>query len=187
MLNEMWMKCSGLSYFSFLIAWAAGSSFCLLGINGWYILILFIWKRLSGVFHTSFYFFFFFPIWGHMNTLTLQLPPWFSQCIFFQRIFSGLYSHHLWSDCLLVMETFSQPTFSSCIYHFSGRELRVSPKLQRKPVEVGVPSCSLSLDVTQTSMAPGGVSPLPPLAALAKLPQWSMAWIFQHNHWILQL
>lgn len=60
LLNEMWMKCSGLSYFSLLISWAAVSSFCLLGINGSCILILFIWKRSSGVFRTSFYFFFFF-------------------------------------------------------------------------------------------------------------------------------
>lgn len=165
MLNEMWVKCSVFSYFSLFIAWAVESSFYLLGINGWCILILFICKRLSGVFHTSFYLFFSYlrtHEYTHPSVTSMIFTVHFVLMYFFWLL---LLSFLIWLP-LSNGNIFSQPMFSSCIYHFSGRELRVSPKLQRKPMEGEVPSCSLSLDVTQTSMAPDGVSPLPPFAVI---------------------
>lgn len=70
MLNEMWVKCSGFPYFSLFIAWAAGSSFYLLGINGWCILILFnlfLFARdwVGSSTPPSIYFFLFEDTWIH--------------------------------------------------------------------------------------------------------------------------
>lgn len=112
MLNEMWVKCSGLSYFSLLIAWEAGSSFYLHGISGWSIYSkenssFYLEEIEWGLLHFLLFLFFFSQFedtWIHSPFSYLHnFHSAFCSNVSF--VFSGLYSHRLWPDCLPVMET----------------------------------------------------------------------------------
>lgn len=191
MLNEMWVKCSDLSYFSLLIAWEAGSSFYLHGINGWSIYSkenssFYLEEIEWGLPHLLLFFIFQFEdIWIYSPFSYLHnFHSAFCSNIFFCFFWPLLPLFITWlppSNGNTSPNQYFPPAYvifqvGSWEFHQSSREILW---------KVGYPAAAL--DLSQTSRAPAGVSPLPPLAALAKLPQWSMAWIFQRNPWILQL
>lgn len=185
-LNKMWMKFSGLSYFCLLIAWAAGSSFYLLGINGWCIFILFYLEEIEwGLPHLPLLFFFLFEdTWIHSPSSYLHN---FHSAFCSNIFFSGLYSHHSWPDCFPVMETlFPTNVFLLHIPFFRQGAESFTKAAEKACGRWGTQLQCWPWSYTNLDGTWWGV-PLPPLAALAKLPQWSMAWILQHNPWILQL